>query len=112
MTGKFTTGGMEIPFTQICKRPGMEIMEYTIQGMVTKLAFDGTQGWTLNPMMGKKEPDLMAKDAEKAFRHDLHARELRRAVGRKRLHCSGAATWCKPTSRLPLYISARSTLSE
>jgi hypothetical protein len=70
MSGKVTAGGMDIPFTQTCKRPQMVLMESTIQGMTMKQAFDGTQGWTINPFMGKKEPDLMSKDAEKAIQRN------------------------------------------
>jgi len=70
LSGKVTAGGMDIPFTQTCKRPQMVLMESTIQGMTMKQAFDGTQGWTINPFMGKKEPDLMSKDAEKAIQRN------------------------------------------
>ena len=70
LTGKVTAGSMDIPFSQICKRPQMVLMESTIQGMTMKQAFDGTQGWTINPFMGKKEPDLMSKDAEKAIQRN------------------------------------------
>src|ERR1035438_9097749 len=41
LTGKVTAGGMDIPFTQTCKRPQMVLMESTIQGMTMKQAFDG-----------------------------------------------------------------------
>jgi hypothetical protein len=70
LTGKVTAGSMDIPFSQICKRPQMVLMESTIQGMTMKQGFDGTQGWTINPFMGKKEPDLMSKDAEKAIQRN------------------------------------------
>jgi hypothetical protein len=66
LVGKVTAGSMDIPFSQTCKRPQMVLMESTIQGMTMKQAFDGTRGWTLNPFMGKKEPDVMSKDAEKS----------------------------------------------
>jgi hypothetical protein len=70
LTGKVTAGSMDIPFSQTCKRPQMVLMESTIQGMTIKQAFDGTQGWTINPFMGKKDPDLMSKDAEKAIQRN------------------------------------------
>lgn len=65
-SGKTTVSGMDIPFTQTYKRPLMMMSEITIQGMVVKQAYDGTKGWYINPLMGKKDPDLMPKDAEKA----------------------------------------------
>jgi hypothetical protein len=70
LTGKVTAGGMDIPFSQICKRPQMVLMESTVQGMTMKQAYDGTQGWMINPFMGKKDPDLMSKDAEKTIKRN------------------------------------------
>ena len=70
LTGKVTANSMDIPFSQICKRPQMVLMESTIQGMTMKQAFDGTQGWMINPFMGKKDPDVMSKDAEKAIKRN------------------------------------------
>ena len=70
LTGKVTAGGMDIPFSEICKRPLMVVMESTIQGMTMKQVYDGTQGWMINPFMGKKDPDLMSKDAEKAIKRN------------------------------------------
>ena len=75
MVGKVTAGSMDIPFSQTCKRPQMVLMESTLQGMTMKQAFDGTQGWTLNPFMGKKEPDLMSKDAEKTVQRNADFEE-------------------------------------
>jgi hypothetical protein len=70
LTGKVTANGMDIPFSEICKRPQMVLMESTIQGMTMKQAYDGTQGWMINPFMGKKDPDVMSKDAEKAIKRN------------------------------------------
>ena len=70
LKGKVTAGGMDIPFSEICKRPLMVVMESTIQGMTMKQVYDGTQGWMINPFMGKKDPDLMSKDAEKAIKRN------------------------------------------
>jgi hypothetical protein len=70
LTGKVTAGGMDIPFSQICKRPQMVLMESTVQGMTMKQAYDGTQGWMINPFQGKKDPDLMSKDAEKTIKRN------------------------------------------
>ena len=70
MTGKFSGGGMEVPFVQTYKRPLMVMTEASIQGMTMKQAFDGKQGWMINPFMGKKDADLMSKDMEKTFRRN------------------------------------------
>ena len=70
LTGKVTANGMDIPFSEICKRPQMVLMESTIQGMTMKQAYDGNQGWMINPFMGKKDADVMSKDAEKAIKRN------------------------------------------
>src|ERR1035441_4034360 len=77
LTGKVTAGGMDIPFTQTCKRPQMVLMESTIQGMTMKQAFDGIQGWTINPFMGKKDPDVMRSEE-----HTSELQSLRHLVCR------------------------------
>jgi hypothetical protein len=67
LSGKVIVGSMEIPFSQTCKRPSKVLMESTVQGMTMKQAFDGTQGWMINPFTGKQDPEIMTKDAEKAI---------------------------------------------
>jgi hypothetical protein len=66
-SGKTSVSGMDIPFVQTYKRPLMMLSEVTIQGMAVKQAYDGKTGWFINPLMGKKDPDVMPKDAEKAM---------------------------------------------
>jgi hypothetical protein len=64
LKGKVITSKMEIPFTQTFKRPSKVLMESNYQGTTMKQGFDGTQGWVLNPFLGKKEPEPMSKDME------------------------------------------------
>lgn len=70
MEGKFAMGPMEVAFKQTYKRPLMVIMEVTIQDKLMIQAYDGTQGWMLNPFTGKTEPEAMPKDAEKAMKRN------------------------------------------
>ena len=61
--GKMTVGpGMEAPITLTKKRPEMMRMDFTIQGMTGTQAYDGTNGWTIMPFMGKKDAEPMSAD--------------------------------------------------
>jgi outer membrane lipoprotein-sorting protein len=58
VTGKMVMGqGMEAPFVMMEKRPKLSRMEFTFQGMTGVQAFDGKNGWSIMPFMGKKEPE-------------------------------------------------------
>ncbi len=68
LTGKMAIGpGMEAPFTMTKKRPGMMRMDFTIQGMTGTQAWDGKQGWSVMPFMGKKDPEPIAAEDAKSF---------------------------------------------
>lgn len=66
-TGKMTVGPMEAPFTYIKKRPGSMRIDFTVQGMTGSQAFDGSNGWSLMPFMGKNDPEKMSADEVKEF---------------------------------------------
>lgn len=62
-TGKVTLGpGMEAPITFEQKRPKSIRVEVTVQGLTIVQAFDGTVGWILNPMSGRKDPEPMPSE--------------------------------------------------
>ncbi len=63
-------GGMEAPFTMYSKRPRMQRIEFTVQGMTGIQAFDGETGWMLMPFMGQTEPEQMPEDQVRAMRED------------------------------------------
>jgi outer membrane lipoprotein-sorting protein len=68
MTGKMALPqGMEAPFTAELARPNKMRRDFTIQGMTGSMAFDGTNGWSLMPFMGKKEAEPMSGDDLKAL---------------------------------------------
>lgn len=63
MSGKMTLGqGIEAPFTLEMARPKKMHMEFTLQGMTGIQVYDGTNGWSVMPFMGKKDPEPVAGD--------------------------------------------------
>jgi outer membrane lipoprotein-sorting protein len=63
MTGKMTMGpGMEAPISLELKRPNSIRMEFTFQGNVGVQAFDGKNGWAINPFSGKKDAEPLSAD--------------------------------------------------
>jgi outer membrane lipoprotein-sorting protein len=61
MTGKMTMGqGMEAPIVMEMSRPNSMRMEFTLQGMTGVQTFDGKEGWTLMPFMGKTDAEPIA----------------------------------------------------
>ncbi len=67
-TGKMILGGgqMEAPITSFMKRPGRSRMEISIQGQKIIEAFDGSTKWSMNPMLGSKDPQRANEDETKA----------------------------------------------
>ena len=64
MTGKMVMnqGGqmLEMPVVLEASRPDKVRTEFTFQGMTGIRAYDGTTGWTVMPLMGKKDPEPIA----------------------------------------------------
>lgn len=61
LTGTFMTQGMEFPFTMIQKRPHFLRIEVNAMGMEIVQAYDGNQGWSINPMAGSNDPQPMGE---------------------------------------------------
>jgi len=66
-TGYATMMGMDIPYTQYIKRPGMWLIEFHVQGMKIIQGYDGTSGWMINPMMGSKKASKTDEETTKIF---------------------------------------------
>nr|MEE4266835.1 hypothetical protein [Candidatus Krumholzibacteria bacterium] len=66
--GKFMTQGMEFPFSMIQKRPNLLRIEAEVMGMTMIQAYDGDHGWSINPMMGSTDPQLMGEFENKSFK--------------------------------------------
>jgi hypothetical protein len=67
-TGYSTLMGMDIPYTQYVKRPGLWLIEIQVQGMKIVQGYDGTNGWMLNPMMGSKKAEKTDDATTKSYR--------------------------------------------
>jgi hypothetical protein len=62
-TGKYTGGGgFEAPIVQENKRPGAVREEFTMQGLTGVTAYDGKNGWKIEPWEGKKDPEPLGED--------------------------------------------------
>jgi hypothetical protein len=68
-TGKMIQGGIEIPFSQIAKRPGSFRVEGTFQGLTFIQTYNGKEGWSLNPFSGSTEPQPFTDNEMKAMRY-------------------------------------------
>jgi outer membrane lipoprotein-sorting protein len=69
ITGKTTIGpGMEAPLVIETKRPNKVRLDIVVQGMTLSQAYDGKQGWLLNPFGGGQNAEPMSpedlRDAE------------------------------------------------
>jgi len=62
LTGKMLQGGIEIPFTQMAKRPNKIRVEGTFQGLTFIQTFNGIEGWMLNPFTGVTDPQPMSEE--------------------------------------------------
>ena len=62
MKGKIVQQSFEIPFTSYQKRPMNFRSEAEFQGMKILSGFDGTNGWSINPMTGSTDPQPMTEE--------------------------------------------------
>lgn len=62
-TGKYTGGGgFEAVIVQENKRPNSVRNEFQIQGMVGVNAYDGKDGWKIEPWQGKRDPEALGEE--------------------------------------------------
>ena len=55
-------GGFTAKVGQENERPNLLRETFTLQGMTQVQAYDGSQGWQIQPFSGKKDPELMGED--------------------------------------------------
>jgi outer membrane lipoprotein-sorting protein len=67
--GKLVQGGVEIPFTQMAKRPDFMRIEGTFQGLTFVQTYNGKEGWSVNPFAGVTEPQPMGEDELKNMKY-------------------------------------------
>ena len=67
-TGKFTGGGgFEAVTIGEAKRPNKSRQDFSLQGMTAVSAYDGKDGWKIEPFQGKKDAESMGEDELKAM---------------------------------------------
>lgn len=70
-TGRFNGGGgFEAGVAQVKKRPDMIRQEFSIQGMVGVNAYDGANGWKIEPWNGKKDAEPLGEEELKSIVED------------------------------------------
>lgn len=70
-TGKFTSGGgFEARVVEENKRENMVRQEFTLQGMTGITAYDGKEGWKIEPFQGKKDVEPLGEDELKQVVED------------------------------------------
>lgn len=68
MKGKFAGGGgFEADLVSEAKRPGMLRQDFMLQGFTAISAYDGKQGWKINPFGGKKDAETLGEDELKSI---------------------------------------------
>jgi hypothetical protein len=60
-------GQLELKSTETKKRPGKVRIDAVLQGMNLIQAYDGTSGWKVFPIYGRKDPEKMSADESKAL---------------------------------------------
>jgi len=63
-------GGFEMSFVETKKRPGAMRSEATLQGLTMVRAYDGKEGWAIQPFRGRKDPEKLSADAVKEMVYD------------------------------------------
>nr|MDP9360748.1 outer membrane lipoprotein-sorting protein [Acidobacteriota bacterium] len=70
-TGKFTGGGgFEAQVLEANARPNRVRQEFAIQGMTGITAYDGKNGWKIEPWEGKKDPESLGEEQLKSIIED------------------------------------------
>ena len=70
-TGKFIGGGgFEAQLVQENKRPNKVREDFIIMGMTGITAYDGSNGWKIQPFGGKKDPEALGEEEMKGIVED------------------------------------------
>jgi len=72
LTGKVLVNGdtLQLGYLAMVARPDSVRYEATLQGLTLIQAYDGTQGWKVNPFQGRKDPEKMSADDAKELSED------------------------------------------
>jgi hypothetical protein len=69
LTGRMliNNGQLEASLVQTVRIPGAVRVDLTLQGLTLTQAYDGNEGWQINPFQGRKDPERMAADDVKSL---------------------------------------------
>jgi hypothetical protein len=72
LTGKLLVNGdtLQLGLVMMVERPDSLRYEATLQGLTLIQAYDGKQGWKVNPFQGRKDPEEMSADDAKDLGED------------------------------------------
>jgi hypothetical protein len=72
LTGKLLVNGdsLQLGYVATVARPDSVRIEATLQGLTLIQAYDGTEGWKVNPLRGRKDPEKMSADDAKELGED------------------------------------------
>src|ERR1700741_2575858 len=72
LTGKVLVNGdtLQLGYVATVQRPDSERIEATLQGLTLIQAYDGTEGWKVNPFQGRKDAEKMSADDAKELSED------------------------------------------
>ena len=63
----FGDGSVEASWAQVLARPGKMRGEVTLQGLTAVQAFDGRDGWSVQPFGGRRDPERASQDDARTF---------------------------------------------
>lgn len=63
-------GGFEATIVEESKRPGMIRQEFNLQGMSQVVAYNGKQGWKIDPFQGKRDAEALGEEELKSIIED------------------------------------------
>jgi outer membrane lipoprotein-sorting protein len=72
LTGKILVNGdtLQLGYVTTIQPPDSARIEATLQGLTLIQAYDGKQGWKVNPFQGRKDPEKMSADDAKDLSED------------------------------------------
>ncbi|HLY51709.1 MAG TPA: hypothetical protein VKQ31_01750 [Steroidobacteraceae bacterium] len=72
LSGKLLVNGdtLQLRLVTLVARPGEIRQEAELQGLTLVQAYDGRQGWKINPFQGRKDPEQMSADDAKSLAED------------------------------------------
>ncbi len=72
MTGALRPAGFsaDLAYREVIARPGSVRIETTLQGLTPTQAYDGHDGWQIQPFQGRKDPEALSADDVKSLQEE------------------------------------------